>query len=82
MRALLLVAVLVGAGGVSRAVDHPEMRAALQEIEAARRHLEAARHDYRGHRPAALDELRQAADAVRQGIDAAGAERREPEGDR
>jgi len=55
------------------AADHPEMRAALQEVETARRHLEAAKHDYRGHRTTAVQELRQAEEEIKRGIEKAGA---------
>ena len=66
---LALVLALTPVGARAADEDHPEMRAALREIENAQRHLEAAKHDYHGHRPAALAELRQAEEQVRKGLE-------------
>ena len=52
-----------------RAEDHPEMRAAENDLRSAKQHLEAAAHDYGGHRKQAIESIDHALGHIREGLE-------------
>jgi hypothetical protein len=67
---MFLAAVLLAS--VAYADDHPEMDAAVNDLQSARSHLQAAAHDYAGHRKTALEHVNKALAEIQAGLKTAG----------
>ncbi len=60
--------VVVAAPAPQRQERHPEIHAAIRNLEEARSHLEAAAHDFGGHRVKAIEHTNKALEECREAL--------------